>query len=224
MDQVNMSLLASQGIFFPDGIDNFVNESPNNTYYKLELTNNGASAVDRVLCICPGPYTTIAQLNSLGLGVSVDAIISDGDIIDTADKKVTGVGEPGSVLSWLKDFGNYPTRITDITFEVNITTQLQQVLKTFRDTPYVQNLIPGQQYNPSTRKLNTNFNDKLITIPMNHLQFDNQTIVIYTLKAGATVTLTFGIGGRFDQAKFLDNEAKKSWSTYGIANRSQMSK
>lgn len=216
---MDTSIFAEKGIFFPDGSNDFQTEGTNDLYYRFEISNTGSSAEDQVICIAPGHYTTLAELNALGLPATITAILSDGDIISTVGKEVSVTGEPGSIESWKRDFLAFPTRMTGFNLEVSNTAQLSEIIKVYTDDPYQSNAVPKLQMNPATGKSNQNYNDKLVSIPLNHFQFDSKTIVIMKLKANTSLTFTFKIGARFDQAALLENEAKKAWARHGITGR-----
>jgi hypothetical protein len=210
----NLTTLAEKGIFFPGTAENFAQES-SDKYFRLEITNEGTSAEDKIICLCPGNYISTAELSALGIG-TIAAIIGDGTIDNTSGKEIVCTGEPGSVESWKRFFLRHPSRFVGMSLEVSSTTQLSQVIKVYKDDPYNANLVPITQINPNAYKTNQIFNDKLVHIPLDHFQLDNETIVIVTIKAGATLTLTLTPGAFHNENLQLENEARKEWMTKGI--------
>lgn len=209
------NFLAEKGIFFPGAAASFKSEDQGDKVYSLELDNVGTSATDRVIAICPGDNYTAAQLTTL-LGVTVDAVISDGEIIATVGKVVNAAGTPGKVVSFLNRIRRAPQRFVGLTVEVSNVNQLAQPLKVYKDDPYTGDPVVVNQIFPSKAKSNTQNNEKLVHIPLNHLQLDADTIVIMTLKAATTATLTFVPGAHVSPAEMLQNEALKEFQAQNL--------
>lgn len=210
MRSVNNSYLAEKDIFFPGTGQDFQSEDLSNKIFRIVLSNNGTSAEDQLICLCPGNYTSLAELNALGIG-TVTGIIDDGTIIATANKAVTCTGEPSLVKSFKRSYLKHPTRITGMIFKVTNTAQFNESVQVFLDDPYTKGMIPEDQIIPMAYEANTQFNDKLIKVPLDHFQFDDEHVVLLNLVANTTLTLTFSIGAIKNINYGLENEARKEF-------------
>jgi len=208
------SLLAAKGIFIPGAGQNFEQEDATNDIYTLELGNIGTAAVDRVIAICPGDNYTKTELSAL-LGITVDAVISDGTIVTAADANVTCEGYPSKVESFKRGFLRNPQRFTALSVEVDNTAQLQQPLRRYIDDSFRGIVNDGQLY-PHNYKSNSQQNDKLVHIPLDHYQFDKEVIVVLTIKANSSLSITFKPGASYNASRFLKNEAEKEFTAKNL--------
>lgn len=214
MQNTDISELAKQGVFFLGSGQNFAQEVQSDKYFRLELSNNGSSAEDQLIALCPGRYASAGELSSV-LGVTVAAIIGDGTILNTLNKEITCTGEPTTVVSWLRYFLRHASRFTGITLESTNTAQFSQIIKVYEEEPYVA-LNTILSVNPNTYKSNSQFNDKLINIPLDHFQLDDSHIVVFVLKANTTLTITLSPGAYQDANQMLQNEARREFTDKGL--------
>jgi hypothetical protein len=215
METPNNSFLAEKGIFLPGGAQNFSAEDQGDKIFGIEIDNIGTSADDQVIALAPGSGYTAAELTTL-LGITVNAVIADGEIISTADKKVNAAGTPGKILSFLRSIRCAPQRFVGMTIEVTNAAQLGQPFKVFKDDPYIGNPVVINQIFPSKQKSNLQNNDKLVHIPLNHFQLDNETIVVFTLKANTTISISMVPGAKHSTSDLLRNEAVKEWTAKNL--------
>ena len=203
--------LGEKGIFFTGAAQNFANGDQTDKIYTIELDNTATAAIDQVIAICPGDAYTAAQLSTL-LGSTVHAVIADGEIIDTTDKEVSAAGTPGTILSFLRRIRRAPQRFAGLTMEVSLAGQLTQPLKIYKDNPLIGDPVIVNQLYPNKAKSNTQNNDKLVHIPLQHFQMDSDHIIVFTLKAGGTVSMSFVPEGYASLAEMLNNEAVKEFA------------
>lgn len=215
MKNPNNTYLAERGIFFEGSGANFESETQSDKVYTIELDNTGTAAEDKVIALVPGDGLTAAELTTL-LGTTVHAVVADGTIISTADKVVTAAGTPGKLLSFLKRVRRAPQRFSGMTIEVSNVAQLSQPIKIFKDNPYTGDPVIENQIYPNSSKSNTQNNEKLVHIPLNMMQFDSDRIVITTLKANTTMTITLVPGGHMSPAELLENEAVKEFNSKNL--------
>ena len=214
MNAIN-NYLAEKGIFLPGAAANFEQEDQSDKVYSLEIDNIGTSAVDRIIAIAPGDNYSAVELSSL-LGVTVDAVLADGEIVSTSGKEVNAAGTPGQIKSFLKSVRRAPQRFVGLTIEVSQVTQLSQPLKVYKDDPYTGDPVVVNQIFPSQAKSNTQNNDKLVHIPLSHFQLDADTIVTVLLKAGGSLTLNWVPGAKQSTAELLTNEALKEFNAKNL--------
>ena len=209
------SIINNPAIFLPGSGQNFVAEDGTSDMYRLTLANKGNSADDQLIAICPGDNYTAAELSTI-LGRTVAAVIADGSIVTTTDKVVTCEGTPGKVVSFKKSFLRKPQRYTLLTIEVDNTVQLSQPIEVLTDDPYNGGFIPKKLINPHSFKSNTQQNDKLVHIPLDHFQMDANTIVLMKVKAATELTISFKPGGNVDTASMLEAAAETEFVEKGL--------
>ena len=175
----------------------------------------GSAAVDRVLALHPGYLTAIGDLiNSAGAAVA--AIVTDGTVIATLNAEIICSGKPRKI-SHLQAFANRnPMRFTGLKMLVNNSDQFEEELCIRKLSPLGD--LGYEIISPSTHKNSNQTDDKRVEIPLNNFQLDDQTAIIFTLKAGRTVTFTFFAGairnGAAELAKKAD-AARKNMVTRG---------
>ena len=192
------------GLSFVGNASSFVDENKNGIQYSLTVNNLGASAEDRVLALHPG-YLTVASEITNAAGTAAAAIVTDGTIISTTDKVVTCVGKPKPIKQLQAFVNRNPTRFTGLKMLVNNSDQFEEEI-------YIKKLSPFKNMedvtiNPSSFKNSTQTDDKRVEIPLEDFQLDDQTVVVFTLKAGRSVTFTFFAGAIANQAGELNSKA-----------------
>lgn len=182
----------------------FLNEDKAPRTFGITVSNMGASAVDRVLCLHPGYLTELIDMTNTA-GVAAAAVITDGDVIAEADKKVTATGKPKKI-SHLKAFVNRnPTRFTGLKMLVNNSDQFEEEITVKKLSPFKN--MGDKVINPGEFKDSNQTDDKRVEIPLEDFQLDDQTLIVFTLKAGRTVTFTFFSGAIKNQAGELNKKA-----------------
>lgn len=183
----------------------FANEEQNRVGYTLTLKNTGANAEDRQVAICPAYFGTAVTIQTAD-GDSIDAIVADGEIIAEVDKVVTCVGSPQPVERFLHFVKSHPTRITQMQMKVSDPAQFDEDIKVSKLVNFSR-LEAGQSIMPSAHIDPTFSNDKLIKFSVNHLQFDEETVVYFKLLAGMEVTFKFFPGATINEAANLESGA-----------------
>lgn len=190
--------------------NSFADEANNDRQFSITITNTGASAVDRVLALHSGYLTTLAEILD-SAGNAAAAIVTDGTVISTSGAEVVCSGSPRKIAH-LKSFVNAnPTRFTGLKMLVNDSDQFEYPLCVRKLSPFSD--LGYTMINPSIYKNSNQQNDKRVEIPLNDFQLDDQTAVIFTLKAGRSVTFTWFGGAIRNVAGELNAKATKARKT-----------
>jgi Tfp pilus assembly protein PilP len=192
------------GLSFMGGASSFVDETKNGIQYAINISNMGTAAVDRVLALHPGFLTTAAEITNAA-GIPAAAIVTDGSVISTVDAVVVCSGKPKPIKQLQAFVNRNPTRFTGLKMLVNNSDQFEEEL-------YIKKLSPFKNMedltiNPSAFKNSNQTDDKRVEIPLEDFQLDDQTVVVFTLKAGRQVTFTFFAGAIANQAGELNAKA-----------------
>lgn len=192
-------------VSFIGNASSFTDETKNGIDYTISITNTGVSAEDRILALHPGFLTAAGDIRNAS-GTVAAAIVSDGEIIATADKKVICSGKPKPIAQLQKFVNNNPTRFTGMKITVNNTAQFDEELYVYRLSPF--KTMEDSRINPSNFKNSNQTDDKRVEIPLHDFQLDNQTVVVFTLKAGCSITITMFAGAIANTAGELNTKAK----------------
>lgn len=192
------------GLSFVGNASSFVDETKNSIQYAITISNLGAAAVDRVLALHPGYLTAVGDITNAA-GTVCAAIVTDGVIIATADATIVCTGKPKPIAQLQKFVNGNPTRFTGLKMLVNNSDQFEEEL-------YIKKLSPFKNMedvtiNPSSFKNSNQTDDKRVEIPLEDFQLDDQTTVVFTLKAGRSVTFTFFVGAIANKAGELNSKA-----------------
>ena len=183
----------------------FVDETKDARQYAYTITNTGSAAVDRILALHPGYLTAVADLTN-SAGVAVDAIVSDGTIIATLNATVVCAGKPRKIAQLQAFVNRNATRFTGLKMLVNNSDQFEEELCIRKLSPLGD--LGYEIISPSTHKNSNQTDDKRVEIPLNNFQLDDQTAVIFTLRAGRSVTFTFFAGAIRNVAGELNAKAQ----------------
>jgi len=200
-------------LMFPDGINNFAEEDQSGLFYSFTLANVGSAAEARSLAIIPGYFTSASEIKD-NAGSAVAAILKEGDVITTTDKVVTCKGKPKSYDEFLAFIKNNPARLLGMKMQVDDDSQLSEDITVRKISPFRS--LQDRTISPSIFKNSSQNNSKLVEIPLQDEQLDNQTVMLYTLGAGRTVTFTFFIGAIRNVAGELDAKAKIARKNIGL--------
>lgn len=173
--------------------------------YTMTVKNVGTSAEDQTIALLPAYFAAAANIKDAA-GAAVDAIIKEGTVIATADKVVTANGKPKSIDEFLLFIKNNPCRITGLKIKVDDNSQFAEDILFRKESPFRD--LGFKTVSPSNYENSMQNNDKIVEIPLTDAQFDNQTSVVTTIKAGRTVTYTFFIGPIRNEAALLDQDVK----------------
>ncbi|MDP3914380.1 MAG: hypothetical protein Q8R96_11675 [Bacteroidota bacterium] len=192
------------GLSFMGGASSFVDESKNGIQYSMNIANLGIAAVDRVLALHPGSMTIPDEITNAA-GVAAAAIVTDGTIIATVDAVVVCSGKPKPIKQLQAFVNRNPTRFTGLKMLVNNSDQFEEELYVKKLSPFKN--MEDQTINPSAFKNSNQTDDKRVEIPLEDFQLDDQTVVVFTLKAGRSVTFTFFAGAIANSAGELNAKA-----------------
>lgn len=153
------------------------------------VSNTGSSAEARLLAISAGWYDQAADIKDSN-GKVVDAILKDGEVIETADKKVIATGKNCKVIDVQKMFAKTPCRIKSIRVKVDDAAQLDEEIQILELTPSGPSIIA--RIIPSSAKNEDNSDPKMASVSLleNNIVLGEDRIFLMNLAAGRTVTLT----------------------------------
>lgn len=178
-------------IQFIGNASNFSDEGKSGLTYTMVITNQGASAVDRKLAICPGYFTDAADIKDAS-GTAVDAIIAQGTIIGAGGTICTGAGTPKSITEFLAFIKYNPVRFTGLKMLVDNSAQFDNSIYVKQNSPFRN--LQDREITPNVYKDSTQTDDKRVEIPLEQYQMDNNTTVITTISASRKVTLNWFVG------------------------------
>jgi len=176
-----------------------------NLSFTMTIENIGVSAEDQTIALMPAYFSTAASVKDAS-GAAVDAIIKQGTVIATTGKVVTAVGKPKSIDEFLLFIQHNPVRITGLKMKVDNNAQFSEDILFRKESPLRD--LGFKTISPSNYENSMQNNDKIVEIPLTDAQFDNQTSVVTTIKAGRTVTYTFFLGAIRNEAALLDQDVK----------------
>lgn len=183
--------------------------APTPKQFSMTITNTGSSAVDRSIAILPAYFTDKSQIKN-AVGSAVDGIITEGLVCGTVvgNNNVQATGKPKSIDELLAFAKLNPFRVTGMKLKVDDTDQFSEDILIRKESPLQD--LGFITKSPSAYENSLANNDKIVEIPLSDVQFDNQTSVITTIKAGRTMTITFFIGVIANQAAQLDQAVKSA--------------
>jgi hypothetical protein len=198
---------TNPGVQFIGGSIDWANEAQTSESFKITITNNGTSAEDVDIAICPGMYGSAGAI-VVPMGTTIDGIIADGTVINTSGKEVTCSGAPSTILEFKDYILKNPTRFTKMQIRVSDAEQLQEQLHVIRYNPFKGKV--SSPINPATYIKEANNNDKLVAFMLNDFQLDHQTVVYLKVLAGVTMSITMWPGATANNAAELAQESKKA--------------
>lgn len=142
-----------------------------------------------------------------------NGVAREGTFVSIEGENVIGKGAQDSIDNFQRFVYANPCRITGFRLsatgannvgpqqleEMRINIEQQSIFRPLGS----KEIIPAMYLNENT------FRNNLVTVP-EQMQLDNQTAVLVTLEPGATLTLTFIIGGTINTAIALDRKAKRA--------------
>jgi hypothetical protein len=192
------------GLSFVGASSSFIDENKNGVQYSITINNTGTSAEDRILALHPG-FLTLASEITNAAGTACAAIVTDGDIISTAGKVVSCSGKPKPIKQLQAFVNKNPTRFTGLKMLVNNSDQFEEELYVKKLSPFKN--MEDMTISPSAFKNSNQTDDKRVEIPLEDFQLDDQTNVVFTLKAGRSVTFTLFAGAIANPAGELNAKA-----------------
>ncbi len=182
----------------------FMNEDAGSKSYSITIGNTGAAAADRVLALHPGFLSDLADMTDTA-GSAAEAIIADGQIIADVGGEVSCTGKPKKIAHFKAFVNSNPTRFTGLKMQVNNTDQFDEAITVKKLSPFQS--LGDTTIEPGNYKNSNQTDDKRVEIPLEDFQLDEQTLLVFTLKAGRSVTFTFVSGAIKNQAAELHRKA-----------------
>ncbi len=192
----------------------FASEPSSTRDYTFDLNNTGDE--DLTIALCPAWLDSCADIKDQN-GNAVDAILCEGEVINeeatsssSNDSQVlTAKGLPKSIDSFLKFVKNHPTRVHQMRFKVSEESALNNPIYWKSLTPFAgasefSNFTPSNFTDENTQQSNRATCD----IQANDFQFDSDTVIIYTIPAGAKVQITMLIGAIANDCLELRRKAR----------------
>lgn len=185
-------------------------------------TFRNTSANDVVLAICPGYFSSAA--NVLGEGnVPADFIIADGTLTKGADatlKTLVVTSSPKTVVDFLGFIKQVPTRVLGFKIKVDDAVQLEEPLYYRDNNPFGG--LAEDRVNPSSMKDDSLSDEKAAIISNLGWQFDGTHIVVYKVRTGRTVTITWKCGAAMNPSLELDAKYRKAKKYVAVATVKNM--
>lgn len=162
-------------------------------------------------------YTDVSELNTAGH--DVDAVLSDGTILtyDTDGKIVASCLSGMSI----QDFFNFtklaPAHVPHITLEADNVAA-------YNEGMWIRECQPFRKFTENPLYLSDYFNvDQYQTgkveLDVPELQLDGQTVLIFDLAPGRTVTFTYWLGGVLNPSAALSNKKMQAYGNISQAQR-----
>jgi hypothetical protein len=203
------------------GAPGFGHEEKSNLRYSVKLTNTGANAVDRVIALNPGQFESEADLNTAGYTIA--GILRDGQVVPSPATGAEVVGTPQNPRRTIKEFLKFcranATRVVGMIIQSDDPEQFSTYLNISQYSPFKElgkDFVALEDYYDPDQ-----FSSKKINVPLvaagQAFQFDDQTIVDMTLKAGRTANITFICGAVDNRARKLAKRAKRAYAGTDLA-------
>lgn len=165
----------------------FVDEGDSNKEFTLNLVN-GTAAKQKI------------QFNEIIAAISGYTVLAEGEFITVGTGEsathVTCEGDPRSFDLLAALIKKTPMRLLSIKFNVSDASQLDEVLKYQKETPFETGKTA--QVIPSTKQDQNTQNTKMVEVDLNDWVLGYNSTILYTLRAGVSVSMTLKFGASFD--------------------------
>ena len=185
--------------------NSFANEPSSTREVSVSIKNDGST--DVTIALNPGYFTQPDNVKDEN-GVPVELFLQEGELA-SASGTVTVKGLPKSIDEFLAFVQKHPTRVHTLMIQASSADQLEVPMLHRPCTPFAggqefSQIIPARSTNEDTQ------NDKRATVDLQaaDFQFDCDTVIVYKVKAGVQVQLTFQVGAIADQCKELRTRAQ----------------
>lgn len=203
--------IGEPGEYDFSGGRSFAQEHAPNRVFSFSLVST--ETVDKVVALCPAYYDTLARLALEGHS-DVDAIFGDGEIfVNGGDntKKITATSlNSGKTIFGLLEFmKRNPLRVVGMTIQSSNSAQFDQIIKIENVAPFNDlgnKQIVLSRYRPASQLAT----DKIDVPLINNnevIDMNDQNLVKFPVKAGATVTVNLFIGAISNEAGKLKSRA-----------------
>lgn len=168
------------------------------------------SGNDVIVALCPGYYGAAASIIGEG-NVPADFIIADGTQTSGADAAVKTLvvsQSPSKVVDLLGYCKVAPMRVLRAKLKVDNVEQLEEPLYIRDNNPF--GLQAEDRVFPSSTKDDSQSDEKTAVINNLGWQFDATKIITYKIKAGRSVTITWGFGATLNPTQELERKFRKA--------------
>lgn len=177
----------------------FLDEDSTGKRFSIKISNAGAKEI-------------LLQLNDIIAAVEGATIIKEG----TPVENVTVKGSPRTVDILVAYLKKYPTRLRSIKLNVDNSEQLDEPIRFRQETPWKtymeEERIPSDYQSQDTNNPNMSEVDDI-----KDWVLSDQATILYNVRAGRSVTLSFLFGATLDSAKALDKKANDAAQTVAAA-------
>lgn len=184
-----------------------------------------ASEKDVQFAINPGYYGAAANIKNAA-GTAVDFIVADGALTSGTTpniKAVTTTCTPQSVVDFLAFIFSNPCLLQEIKIVVSDAAQLSKQLY-YRELTMFDSRT-ADSCNPASYRKDNQLSENQVTISdKQHWQLDSNHVLLYTVLAGKSATVTFKIGAIRNNSLQLATSLKDAKRTVAAAMIAQNSK
>lgn len=171
----------------------------------FEVDNTDTSAVARLLALSTGWYDNASEIKDLQ-GHSVDAILKDGEVIDTTNKKVTATGKNCIIADTVKMLKSTPCRIKGIKLSADDTEQLDCEIQVLKLTPNGPQVIA--RIIPSSSKDDSSLDAKRVSVDLSDtlVMCGEDVVILLNVAAGHKCSYTFYYENRASFRAMIENQ------------------
>ena len=174
--------------------ESFVDESEGSKEFSLRITN-GSQATQKL------------QFNEIIENVAGHALLKEGQIAEG----LTAEGDPRSIDALIAYILANPTRVRSVKLNVSEEGQLDEPLKFIRETPFMTSVT--KQTVPSTYQTQNTTNTKTVEVDLKDWILGNSSTILYSVRAGVSVNMTFCFGASLDTAEALRKKHARATKT-----------
>lgn len=182
--------------------ESFIDEGDSNKVFTLNLVNK-TSTKQKV------------QFNDIIAAIAGHSLLKEGVVATDSQGDLTCEGDPRSYDILLALIKETPMRVRSIKFNVSDASQLDEVLKYQTETPFETGNT--KQVIPSTKQDQNTQNTKMVEVTLQDWQLAYDSTILYTIRPGVSVAMTFTFGASFDPSYALHTKykaAKKSAASF----------
>lgn len=180
----------------------FIDEGDSNKVFTINLVNKTASKQK-------------VQFNEIIAAIAGHSLLKEGVVATDSQGDLTCEGDPRSYDILLALIKETPMRVRSIKFNVSDASQLDEVLKYQTETPFETGNT--KQVIPSTKQDQNTQNTKMVEVTLQDWQLAYDSTILYTVRPGVSVAMTFTFGASIDPSHALHAKykaAKKSAASF----------
>ena len=190
--------------------NSFAGEKITGREYGMTIANAGVA--DKVVAICPGDFSNLAELKKK---FNADCIITDGATTDEADVTVTAHDDKNPIEKFLSYVAKTPTRVVHLALDSNSKTQFSKSIEmhqgvspfeSSRDTTIsLRKFVGANQQQTDRAEIDLLSNGT-------PLEFSMESVILVKVVAGSSLDINMTIGGRISVASHLRNRANLAYN------------